>query len=156
MIYILLILLVLIFIQDLKERHVYLFLLIGTIFIGGGIYFIKTILIVYLMNISINILFILLLFCFLSIYSKFKLRKNVFEVIGIGDFFFFLVFAVSFPLFSFFILFSISLIFSLLLFLILKHTLKHKTVPLAGFQAFFLFMVLVLNSIFDLINIYAM
>ncbi len=156
MIYVLLILFLIIFLQDVKERQVYLFLLISTILLGGFIYLFKTILAVYLINVSINLVFVLLLFCLLKIYSKFKLNKNVFEVIGSGDFLFFIVFAVSFPTVSFFVLFSISLIFSLLLFLILKFKLKSKTVPLAGFQALFLFIVLTLNLVFNIIHIYVM
>lgn len=155
MIYIFLILLLLIFLQDLKERQVYWFLLIIAIFIGGYIYYQKTILQIFIINVGSNLLFVLFLFFVLKLYSKYKLQKNLFEAIGGGDFLFFLVISVSFPITSFMVLFSVSLIFSLILFISVKPFLKKKTVPLAGFQALFFMLVLLLNTAFKWVDLYA-
>ncbi|WP_420553518.1 hypothetical protein [Tenacibaculum aiptasiae] len=125
-----------------------------TAIVGGIIYYLKSTPYVYLINISINLLFILLLFFILKIYSNYKMKKGVFEAIGLGDFFFFGVLAVSFPIISFFVLFSVSLIFSYILFIILKPSLKEKNVPLAGFQALFLIIILGINSLLDIVNLY--
>ena len=149
-----LVLLAVIFIQDIKDRQVYIFLFMLTAIVGGMIYYLKSTPYVYLINISVNLLFILLLFFILKIYSNYKMKKNIFETIGLGDFFFFGVLAVSFPITSFFVLFSISLIFSYILFIVLKSSLKEKNVPLAGFQALFLIIILGINSLLDIVNLY--
>ena len=131
-----------------------MFLFVLSAFLGGSIYYLNSILPVFLINIGVNLIFILLLFFILKLYCKYKLKKNIFEAIGLGDFLFFIVLAVSFPIVSFFVLFSISLIFSLVLYLVLKPILKQKTIPLAGFQALFLVIILGLNLALNIINLY--
>jgi hypothetical protein len=73
-----------------------------------------------------------------------------------GDLFFFILLAVSLPILSFLILFVFSLIFSLLIFILLKNTFKEKTVPLAGLQSLFLSLVLIANKFLITIDIYAL
>ncbi|WP_299627653.1 hypothetical protein [uncultured Tenacibaculum sp.] len=82
------------------------------------------------------------------------MKQSLFSAIGLGDFLFFIALAVAFPLTTFLIIFITSLLFSLLLFLVIKKKLKEKTVPLAGFQAIFLFLILLLNLTFDIVNLY--
>ena len=148
-------LLLIIFYQDIKHRKVTFLFFILSIVIGGYIHFTHTILQIFIANIGINFLILLSIGFILFLYAKFKLKKSLFQTIGIGDFLFFLILAISFSIFSFLILFSTSLIFSLVLFLLLKPKLKHKTVPLAGFQALFLSIILVVNSVFKIVNLYA-
>ena len=145
-----------IFVQDLKDRHVSLFLLLFGILAGGLLHFYQQNNIVFLSNILINAIFVVLIFFVLWGYAKLKLRKAIFEVFGIGDLLFFTLLAVSLPILSFLVIFVASLIFSLTIFLVLKNTLIKKTVPLAGFQALFFSLVLMGNEISDSIDLYAM
>lgn len=156
MIYIYLILLLIIFYQDYKERKVSAWALITIILLGGAIYYIKTLPSLYLLNISTNIGFIFIIVSVLYLYSKFKMKKTINEGIGLGDILFFIALAVSFPIITFLILFSLSLLFSLLLFVILKPSLKQKIAPLAGLQALFLFIILFINLTFNFVNLYAL
>lgn len=96
----------------------------------------------FIISIGINSAFLGILMVFLWGYTHYKIKKPLFTAIGIGDFLFFLMLAISFPSLTFFVLFASSLFFSLLLFLVLKPTLHDKTVPLAGLQALFLSLVL--------------
>lgn len=155
MIYLFLILLSIIFYQDLKERRVFLFILLITMVLGTFLYFKNSLLEIYLFNISTNLMLLLILMFIIYLYSKLKLKKSFFYSIGLGDILFFMVLAVSYPTMTFLILLSTSLIFSLILFLILKPKLTQKIVPLAGFQALFLFLILFINLVFSIVNIYA-
>lgn len=155
MIYILLSLLLIIFHQDLKERQVFLLVLLTAIVAGSFIYFKNTLLNIYLLNILINLIILSTILVIIFLYSKLKLKKSFFYSLGLGDILFFILLSVSFPTVTFLTLFSISLFFSLILFLTLKPKLNQKTVPLAGFQALFLFLILFINLVFDIVNIYA-
>ncbi len=148
--------LLLIFYQDMKERKVYLLFFSLGIFSGSLIYYQNSFLTLFLINIGINISVIALISLLLILYIKIILKKKILEAIGLGDFLFFILLALSFPMASFLILFSLSLIFSLLLFLILKPNLKNKTIPLAGLQAFFVSLVLIINWFFNFVDIYAL
>lgn len=141
--------------QDFKNREVTvaLFILLG--FIGGYLHFTTQYLNVFLLSLLINFTAILLLVFILLIYCKLIMRIKLKEAIGVGDILFFMVLGVSFPTVSFLMLFSISLIFSLLLFIVLKPKMKIKTVPLAGLQALFLALMITINSLFNFINLYA-
>ncbi|QXP72524.1 hypothetical protein H0I31_02150 [Tenacibaculum sp. AHE15PA] len=150
------IVLLLIFYQDIKERKVTFLLFILGIILGGFAHYINSLTQVFLINIVINIVVIIIIYLILFLYTKFFLNKKLLETIGLGDFLFFLLLAVSFPSIAFLVFFSTSLIFSLLLFLILKSSLKIKTLPLAGLQAFFISLVLILNWFFNFVDIYAL
>jgi len=142
--------------QDFKDRKVtaLLFLVLGCI--GATLFYQTQFLEAFGISIGINLIFIAVLSVVLLSYIRFKMKIKVSQAMGFGDFFFFLALAVSFPTITFLVLFSCSLIFSLLLFLILKPRLKIKTVPLAGLQALFLNLIFVFNWFFNLINLYAM
>ena len=144
-----------VFYQDLKERNVYLFLFILAMLFGSLIYYQHTFIEIFLINISLNTAIICAIALLLFLYTKIVLRKKLLEAIGLGDFLFFIILAVSFPTITFLLLFSTSLIFSLLLFLLLKSSFTIKTIPLAGLQAFFLSLVLILNWFFNFVNMYA-
>lgn len=145
-----------VFYQDFKERKVYLFLFILGMFSGSLIYYQHALTEVFLVSISINTAIISTVALLLFLYTKIVLRKKLSKAIGLGDLLFFIVLAVSFPTITFLTFLSTSLIFSLLLFLALKPTLKIKTVPLAGLQAFFISLVLIINWFFNFVNIYAL
>jgi hypothetical protein len=90
----------------------------------------------------------------LKAYASFVLKKKLSDTIGLGDILFFCVFAVSFPTYSFLTLFCCSFIFSLVMYLAFNSKFKKKHVPLAGFQALFLGLVLSSNMLFNFTNLY--
>ncbi len=144
------------FYQDIKERKVSVWVLILGIVIGGIIHYLCQQPIVFLLNVGINILFVLLIFIILWGYAKLKLKKKIFDVFGLGDLLFFILLAVSLPLLSFLMVFVFSLIFSLVVFILFKNRFTEKTVPLAGLQGLFLGLVLIANKLFSSIDIYAL
>ncbi|SNR15446.1 conserved membrane protein of unknown function [Tenacibaculum jejuense] len=154
MLYLYLFILITIFFEDFKERKVHVFLLLTFVLLGGIVFYQNTFLELYLLSITLNFSFLLFLILCLWGYTKFKLKLPFFSAIGLGDLLFFTGLAVAFPTINFLILFVSSLLFSLLLFVIMKSRMKYKTVPLAGFQAIFLFLILLLNLMFDIVNLY--
>lgn len=149
--------LLIIFFQDLRARKVSLILFMIIAIIGNITYVNKsTSSNILFYNISLNIGFIAIIVLILYLYSIFFLKKNMRDSIGLGDILFFLTLAISYPTVTFLTLFSSSLIFSLILFLFLKPYLKNKTVPLAGLQALFLGIILIINKSFSIVNLYIM
>ncbi|SEE06955.1 hypothetical protein SAMN04487765_1287 [Tenacibaculum sp. MAR_2010_89] len=146
--------LLLIFYQDFKNRSVVLYLFLLGVISGGVLHYKNSLLEEFLINVLLNVGFIAVLTVVLFLYSTFIMKKKLLETIGVGDFLMFIVFACSFPIGTFLVVFSTSLIFSLLLFLILKNQLQYKTVPLAGFQSLFLSLLLLLNWLFNIVDIY--
>lgn len=140
--------------QDFRYRRVTLLFFIIAIVLGFFLYLERTSFQFLLINVTINSVFLFFIFCFLLLYSNLVLKKRLKYSIGFGDFLFFFLLAVSFSTIVFLVLFSVSLIFSLFLFLVLKKNLKNKTVPLAGFQSLFLILVLILNELFSICNLY--
>ncbi|AUC13862.1 hypothetical protein BTO06_01260 [Tenacibaculum sp. SZ-18] len=83
------------------------------------------------------------------------MRLSFSQALGFGDILFFLVFVFGFPVKTFLWLFVSSLVFSMILYFITKSKMKEETVPLAGFQALFLFLILFINLIFNIHSLYA-
>lgn len=154
MIYLLFLLLLSIIYQDVKERRVYLWVLIASILINGIVYYQETAKQLFVLHVTLNIILVSLLSLILWVYTKFKMKVKLSEALGIGDVIFFLVFAVGFPLKTFLWLFVSSLVFSLILHILTKSIRKDETIPLAGFQALFLFVILFINLAFDIVNLY--
>ncbi|TXD64162.1 prepilin peptidase [Polaribacter glomeratus] len=144
------------FYQDIKERKVSVWVLILGLGLGGFLNYQAQQPIVFLSNSLVNIIFIILIFLVLWLYAKLKMKKNIFEVFGKGDLLFFILLAVSLPILSFLMVFIFSIFFSFLVFSLLKHRFKDTTVPLAGLQSLFLALVLMVNKIVPSINIYAL
>ncbi|MGY0407587.1 MAG: hypothetical protein ACWIPJ_04430 [Polaribacter sp.] len=144
------------FYQDIKERKVSVWILVSGILVGGMLHFMEQQSIVFLSNIGINISFVVLIFGILWLYAKLKLKKKIFNVFGEGDLLFFLLLAVSFPIVSFLMVFVFSLIFSLIIFILLKNRFKEKTVPLAGLQSLFLGLFLIANKSLEIMDLYAL
>lgn len=144
-----------IFIEDLRERKVSLYLFLIAILAGGYLHFHQGLHVVFLFVISLNVSMLGILTVALWLYTELKMQKKLRDTFGLGDFLFFLFLGVSFPSVTFLVLFSFSLIFSLLLFVIVRGSLRNKMVPLAGFQSVFVGLVFVLNSFFHVIDLYA-
>ena len=140
--------------QDVKERKVYLWILITTMFFTGFLHYQHTVPEQFLTTILLNIGVVIVIVFILFLYAKFKIKLALQDTFGFGDLLFFLAIALGFPTITFVVLFSFSLFFSLLLFLVVKKKLKHKTVPLAGMQALFFSLIFLLNWTFNFINIY--
>ena len=140
--------------QDFRERLVYTWLFICVGILMSLFYFFETTIFMYLLNIGVNIGTLIIILGILHLYAKFKIGQPLNQVLGLGDILFFIMIAISFPIPIFFVLFSFSLIFGLLLFLLLKPKLKEKNVPLAGLQALFFTLVLSLNWMFKFTNLY--
>lgn len=156
MFYLYIILLLAITYQDIKERKIYLLNVLALILVGGAIFLYKVLPFIFLINISINLLLVLILLLILVLYCKIKLKMSLLKALGGGDILLFLALAISFPTSFFLIIFSLSLIFSALVFSVIKNKLEDKRVPLAGLQALFLAIVLIINNIFGFVNVYAL
>ena len=140
--------------QDFKERQVYLWLFVSVGIILTITFFQNTSPILYSINISINILIISIVVSVLFLYTKYILKKSFRDSIGLGDLVFFMCMAISFPTVAFIVLFTFSLFFASLLYAMLKPNLKQSSVPLAGLQALFLFLIIGANWSFHFINLY--
>lgn len=143
-------------VQDIREKKVYLGLLLCSGFFMSYLYLVNTQLLTYFTNLSINLLVLLLIFGVLFFYVKLKLKRPLLSVLGSGDLFFFLIIAISFPVTTFVILFSFSLFFASVIFRVLPQKTNNNYVPLAGLQALFLALVLSSNWLFQFVNLYAL
>lgn len=140
--------------QDFKDRKVYLALLLIPLFSLGFLNYKNSLTSQFLINTALNFALVIVILGILFLYSKYKLKESLQNTFGFGDVLFFLVIAVGFPTFTFIVLFSFSLIFSLVLFLIIKKNFKQQTVPLAGLQALFFSLLFSLNWIFNFVDLY--
>jgi len=140
--------------QDFNERKVTVLLFILLIILGGYIHYTTQFTVMFLFSLMLNFSIVLLLILILLGYVKFVMKKKLSDAIGLGDFLFFGVLSVSFPTVSFILLFCSSLIFSLIVFTILKPKMKIKTVPLAGLQALFLFLTMGINLLLNIVDLY--
>lgn len=128
-----------IFYQDYKERLVYWFVypLVGIFGFSIQLYFVD--LTTAIINSTVNLCFVVTVLLILWVYTKLILKQKLLNKgIGIGDLLFFIFLSFCFSIISFFILFVFSLLFSLLIYLVLKRkSPKIETVPLAGFMSLF-------------------
>lgn len=136
--------------QDFKERAISVWVLGIGFFSGGILHITEKGFILFSVNTLLNCIIITLIFGVLYIYAKFKMKQAIFNVFGLGDLLFFFLLAVSLPIVSFLVVFVFSLIFSLIIFFIIKKQLIVKTIPLAGLQSVFLGITLVVNKVFNL------
>jgi len=143
-----------IFFEDLKERQISLLAILGLIILGGFLNYRHHILELFLISTLINTLVIAAIIFILWMYTKFKLKKQLFQVFGAGDLLFFLFLAIAFPTPTFLVVFSSSLIFAFLIFILFRKQLT-KWVPLAGLQALFIALIVGVNELGQIINLYA-
>ena len=141
-------------IQDFLERKVFISFFIISCSIMGIIHFKESTVNLFVSTTVINTAIIIAIVMVLFIYSKFVLKKDFSSTFGLGDFIFFLMLAVGFPTVTFLVIFSFSLFFSATIYFFIKNQLKHKTVPLAGLQAIFVGIIIVINWVFNLKNLY--
>jgi hypothetical protein len=141
--------------QDLKERMVHwvLFPIMGLLLAALQLQHISWEFVLFfgLANTALVSGVLLLLFLYTKYIGKKKFLNHSF---GLGDVLFMYAFALGFPMVTFIVLFSCSLCFSLLGFVVLNYFVKTETVPLAGFMGIFLGMVLLWNLFTDAFTLY--
>lgn len=134
---ILIVIFLLIFYQDIKDRQVYWFLFPIVAILTGILSYMNIYQDFYLISIGINMTFVAFLISIVFLYSKYKLKTEMGNTFGLGDLLLFIALAFTFASVSFIILFVFGLIFSLILHLLLKNKSKLKSVPLAGYMSLF-------------------
>lgn len=141
--------------QDFKERAVFWFLfpLLAISLCTLQIMHISTPF--FYVSIVTNIALITLILVLLYLYARFILKEDFIDhSLGLGDVLFFYALGIGFPPISFSLLFASSILFSLLVYLVLKKKLNVKTVPLAGFMALYLIFVIVYSIFFNSPSLY--
>ena len=141
-----------VFYEDIKDRKVTFIVLIILLLLGGFIHSQHLNVWVFLLSSLLNLIITIILV--LYVYANFKLKTSLSKVFGLGDALFFIVMAVSFPTATFLVLFATSLLFSFVIAVLFKKTLK-KFIPLAGLQALYIGLTLASNQLFHIINLYA-
>lgn len=137
----------LIAVQDFRERAVvwFLFPLLGILL--GLMHLLQTDAIQFLWFTGANVLLLTGIILILFFHSTYILRKKFINVsLGAGDILFFYAFALGFPTMTFIILFAGSVLFSLVLFFVLKRIRHIHTVPLAGLMGLFLIAVFIIDT----------
>ena len=143
-----------VFYEDIKDRKVTFIVLVILLLLGGFIHSQHQNLWVFFLSSLLNLSIVLTIIMVLYVYANFKLKTSLSKVFGLGDAFFFIVMAVSFPTATFLVLFATSLLFSFVIAVLFKKTLK-KCIPLAGLQALYIGLTLASNQLFHIINLYA-
>ncbi len=141
--------------QDLKTRTVYWFLFPVLLVMLGMLHYKSVLPMHFTYAVGINLGVILLILTTLYIYTILRIKKPFFkEVFGLGDALYFLALAMALPTVTFIIVFVFSLLFSLLIWLILKKNSKYDTIPLAGYMSLFLMLIFTITWSSNSINLY--
>lgn len=131
---------ILVFVQDIRERKVFWFLFPIVGVLVGILHFQSTLPELFWISVLLNMAFVALLLIVVYLYSKFKLKVTIKETFGLGDALLFVALVFTFSTVSFLIIFIGSLLFSLVLHMLTKKSNKATDVPLAGYMSlFFLF-----------------
>ena len=137
-----------IFLQDLRDRRVWLFLFPLFAILGTYLFFAKVESRFFYQSILINLSLVLVVVLTNYVYSRFILKKKFLkEAMGLGDVLMFIGFALSFPPVSFLNFFVFSILFTFVLHVVLKRLKKsaQKTIPLAGNMALFLIFIYLIH-----------
>lgn len=140
--------------QDMKDRKVYWFLFLFVTLCSGYLYYTNTLSELFLTTSLINLGIVGVILGVLALYSKYKLKTSLKNVFGLGDALLFIGLCVAFPITSFIVFFVFSLLFSMFIHFILKHRMKNTFVPLAGYMSLFFSGVYFLHWIGYIPNLY--
>ena len=113
-----------VFYEDIKDRKVTFIVLVILLLLGGFIHSQHQNLWVFFLSSLLNLSIVLTIILVLYVYANFKLKTSLSKVFGLGDALFFIVMAVSFPTATFLVLFATSLLFSFVIAVLFKKTLK--------------------------------
>jgi len=147
---ILLLCLVLVFIQDIKYRRIHVILPIIIFIVSFFIIPVKKydLLEILLFNTGFFFITLGILTLYMSLKSK-KFLNPFHHYFGLGDLLFYVAVTPLFLLKNYILYFILSLIFAILMQFGLKKIIREETVPLAGFAALFLFIILLKDSFID-------
>jgi len=101
----------------------------------------------------LNLCFFLITLSILILYMSLKNKRflNPFQnYFGLGDLLFYISVTPLFNLKNYILFFILSMIFAICLQFTLRKKMKHKTVPLAGFSALFLFIILAMDGLLSI------
>ena len=144
-------LLTVIFYEDIKYREVNLYLFIVTF-----ILFIAKAFLCHAMVLQIIFNYSFIGFLLLNVFLFTKIKTGSFKALdktfGKGDLFLWIILAMGFSFFNYVVFLIASLIFSLLAFPFIRK--KNASIPLAGLQALFYGMVSILNTVIFKIDFY--
>jgi hypothetical protein len=139
--------LLLVFFQDWKYRRIHVIL--PLIIFVLSCFILRANQTEFINNCVLNLVFFLFTLCLLTIYMSVKNKRflNPFQnYFGLGDLLFYLAITPLFILKNYIIYFVFSMIFSICLQIGLKKIIKEDTVPLAGFAALLLFIIIIKDS----------
>lgn len=132
--------------QDLKDREVNWILFPLTAIFMAIIYLDKVSTTQFCIVVLTNLLLITAVLLILLLYTKFIRGKEFLNVsFGLGDVLFLYAFAFGFPTITFLVLFTASILFSIVIFQILSQKKHADSIPLAGFMSIFLIAAYTLN-----------
>ena len=135
--FVLILVLLVIVYQDLKERLIDWFLIPIVGLCSGYLYYDSSLPKLFYSSIMINLTIVCSILAILFLYTKLKMKMEFKEVFGSADILLFIALAFSFSSVSFLVIFIFSLFFSLLIHLILKKNSKDHLAPLAGYMSLF-------------------
>ncbi|WP_319800275.1 hypothetical protein [Flavobacterium sp. N3904] len=101
----------------------------------------------------LNLCFFLITLSILTLYMSLKNKHflNPFQnYFGLGDLLFYISITPLFNLKNYILFFILSMIFAICLQFTLRKKIKHNTVPLAGFSALFLFIILAMDGLLSI------
>lgn len=144
--WVLIVLLAVIFVQDLRERKMYLFLPFLVLITCG--------LIAYFKHGSLNIptmisSVLILVFLWIYVRIRFKSTRLFKDYFGLGDALFLIAISPLFTLQHYFWFIAISSLFSLLLFIVVRQFKRINSIPFAGYVSLVL-CTLILTNMFHL------
>jgi peptidoglycan/LPS O-acetylase OafA/YrhL len=146
--------LLLLFVQDWRNRQIHVLLPIGIFVLS--LFLVPASVSGKLANILSNTAFFLLTVFLMIAYMSVKERKfkNPFEnYFGLGDLLFYIAITPLFVLRSYVLYFVISMIFSILLQALLKKQVKANSVPLAGFASLLLVVAIASDLLLQINNL---
>lgn len=132
-----------VFFQDWKYRRIHVILPIAIFLLSFYITHTDPFLV---KNILLNGIFFFITLSVLVLYMSIKNKQflNPFNhYFGLGDLLFYIAVTPLFILPNFILFFILSMVFALVLQLVFKKLIQENTVPLAGFSALFLFIILI-------------
>jgi hypothetical protein len=143
-----------IFVQDFRSREVSVYLFAILFFLGSAYHIQQSGFAEFTQQITINYLILVVQFGLLLLYllaSRGKIYNPINKSLGIGDIVFFLSIVTWFKVEAFILVYTISLVFSLMVWYLIKFywSVRFNTVPLAGLASVFFLIVFILEMFLD-------
>ena len=137
-------LMILIFFQDVKSRMIHILLPLGLFLVGM---FYRYDLQLDYISMLYSLLFVVVVLLGLFLYTLLKKndKKSFNKSIGLGDILFFIAVIPFFDERNYFLFFITGMLFSLLAFIILSFFTKSELIPLAGFLALYFIVLKILS-----------